>query len=358
MAPLLALGCCLTVAATSPATAVDFDACLKTLQARAHGEGIAEPIVRDVLPKLQQQPRVLELDRQQPEFSQTLAAYLNARAGERRVAQGRRLIGEQRPFLAALTQRYGVPGHYLIALWGLETGYGSYLGTMPTLDSLATLACDGRRGAFFAGELWDALRLLERHGLRADDMRGSWAGAVGHTQFLPSSYLRYAVDGDGDGRIDLWRSHRDALASGAHLLQALGWLPHGFRRRAWGTWGWPLVISSEERAVLELTGAMVGKSHADYDDFIRTTDSLQLDATQLQPWLSSCRSRKAVRLFLWMADFNRLPGLEGLDLRQVNRGSGHMYLVAPDEEGRYCSHLDLSVPAGLYWERDDWDMVF
>ncbi len=135
-------------------------------------------------------------------------------------------------------------------------------------------------------------------------------------------------------------------------------LPHGFRRRAWGTWGWPLVISSEERAVLELTGAMVGKSHADYDDFIRTTDSLQLDATQLQPWLSSCRCRKAVRLFLWMADFNRLPGLEGLDLRQVNRGSGHMYLVAPDEEGRYCSHLDLSVPAGLYWERDDWDMVF
>ena len=238
IAPLLALGCCLTVAATSPATAADFDACLKTLQARARGEGIAEPIVRDVLPHLQRQPRVLELDRQQPEFSQTLAAYLNARAGERRVAQGRRLFREQRPFLAALTHRYGVPGHYLIALWGLETGYGSYLGTMPTLDSLATLACDSRRGAFFAGELWDALRLLERHGLRADDMRGSWAGAVGHTQFLPSSYLRYAVDGDGDGRIDLWRSHRDALASGAHLLQALGW-------RAGERWGREVMLPDD-----------------------------------------------------------------------------------------------------------------
>ena len=135
-------------------------------------------------------------------------------------------------------------------------------------------------------------------------------------------------------------------------------LPHGFRRRAWGTWEWPLVLSSEERAVLELTGAMGGKSHADFDDFVRTTESLQLDATTLQPWLSSCRSRKAVRLFLWMADFNRLPGLESLDLSQVNRGSGHMYLVAQDEAGRYCSHLDLSVPAGLYWERDDWDIVF
>ena len=103
IAPLVALGWCLTVAATSPATAADFDACLKTLQARARSEGIAEPIVRDVLPKLQRQARVLELDRQQPEFSQTLAAYLNTRAGERRVAQGRRLFREQRPFLAALT---------------------------------------------------------------------------------------------------------------------------------------------------------------------------------------------------------------------------------------------------------------
>ena len=135
-------------------------------------------------------------------------------------------------------------------------------------------------------------------------------------------------------------------------------LAHGFRRVAWGSWRWPLLYSCAERAVLEMTGTMSGKSHADFEDLLLTTETLRPAAAEMQTWLSQCQSCKAVRLFLWMADFNRLPGLESLDLSQVNRGSGHMYLVAPDEAGRYCSRLDLSVPAGLYWERDDWDMVF
>ena len=152
------------------------------------------------------------------------------------------------------------------------------------------------------------------------------------------------------------------VAQAPSVLQKWNWwepeLPHGFRRMAWGTWAWPLVLSSVERAVLELTGTMKGKHHGPFEDMVVATESLVLDADSLQPWLSTCRSRKAVRLFLWLAEFNRLPGLEGLDLSQVNKGSGHMYLVAPDEEGRYCSHLDLSVPAGLYWERDDSNMLF
>jgi membrane-bound lytic murein transglycosylase B len=202
-----------------------FDACILGLQARARAEHLPDWIVDQVLPDLKQQPRVLELDRRQPEFTRTLAAYLNARVTQARIEQGRRLLDEYAPFLHELTVRYGVPGRYLIAFWGLETNFGAYTGRMRTLDSLATLACDQRRSDYFTGELMSALALLDRESLTPDQMLGSWAGAVGHTQFMPSAYSRYAIDGDGDGHINLWKSERDALASGANFLAQLGWQP-------------------------------------------------------------------------------------------------------------------------------------
>ena len=216
----------LWLVACSPAFADDgFPACLLALQNQAREARVADWIVDDVVPVLQQQERVLALDGKQPEFVQTFAQYLNARVTQARIEQGRILYRKHQDFLARLQQKYGVPGHYLVAFWGLETNFGSYLGGMPTLDSLATLACDTRRAEFFGGEFIAALQLLEREGLQPGEMRGSWAGAVGHTQFMPSNYLRYAVDGDGDGRIDLWRSEQDALASGANFLSQLGWVP-------------------------------------------------------------------------------------------------------------------------------------
>ncbi len=206
-----------------PAAGQEFEACLAELQARARAEGRAPWIVDELIPSLEQQRRVIELDRKQPEFVQTFSRYLNARVTEKRVSRGRALYEEHHDFLDALTRQYGVPGHYLVAFWGLETNFGSYLGNSPTLDSLATLACDPRRSDFFTTELLTALALVERDGLEPDAMRGSWAGAMGHTQFMPSTYRRAAVDGDGDGRIDLWGSPEDALASGARFLQQLGW---------------------------------------------------------------------------------------------------------------------------------------
>ncbi len=208
----------------------DFSACLTSLQSQARSAGVSEIIVRDVVPGLQQQERVISLDRSQPEFLQTFSAYLGLRVTPERVERGRALLAEHRPFLLELQEKYGVPPQYLVAFWGLETNYGSYLGRMPTLDSLATLACDARRSDFFSSEFISALQLMQRESLQPGDMQGSWAGAVGHTQFMPSSYLRYAVDGDGDGQIDLWRSKQDALASGANYLRTLGWQP-GLR---WG----------------------------------------------------------------------------------------------------------------------------
>ncbi|MAY92262.1 lytic murein transglycosylase [Haliea sp.] len=224
-----------------------FAACLEALQGQARAAGVATQIVDDVVPTLQQQARVLELDGKQPEFVQTFAQYFNARVSESRIEQGRALYAQHREFLAQLQREYGVPGHYLVAFWGLETNFGSYLGRMPTLDSLATLACDPRRADFFGTEFIAALQLLEREGLSPVDMQGSWAGAVGHTQFMPSNYLRYAVDGDGDGRINLWRSERDALASGARFLRDLGWVP-ALR------WGREVRLPAEFRYELALSG--------------------------------------------------------------------------------------------------------
>jgi membrane-bound lytic murein transglycosylase B len=201
----------------------EFSACIAELQHRARAENLPGWIVDEVMASLEQQHRVIELDRSQPEFSQTFANYLYRRVTPERIERGQQLLENYDEFLAELTNKYGIPGRYLVAFWGLETNFGSYLGKMPTLDSLATLACDQRRSEFFTNELMQALALLERESLSPAEMRGSWAGAMGHTQFMPSAYNRYATDGDGDGRVDLWRSERDALASGANFLASLGW---------------------------------------------------------------------------------------------------------------------------------------
>jgi len=207
-----------------------FSQCLAGLQDRARAQQLPAWIVDDVIAKLEPQPRVIELDRAQPEFTQTFADYFYRRVTSERIQQGQQLLHKYGRFLSQLASRYGVPGRYLIAFWGLETNFGGYLGTMPTLDSLATLACDKRRSDYFTGELMTALTLLNRESLSPREMQGSWAGAVGHTQFMPSAYLKYAVDGDHDGHINLWKSKRDALASAANFLANLGWR----RGERWG----------------------------------------------------------------------------------------------------------------------------
>ena len=201
----------------------EFAQCLSGLQQRARSEQLSTHVVDEVLANLKQQTRVIELDRSQPEFTQTFADYFQQRVTAERIERGQELLDQYEAFLTDLTRKYGVPGRYLVAFWGLETNFGSYLGKMPTLDSLATLACDERRSEFFTSELMQALALLERESLTPAEMRGSWAGAMGHTQFMPSAYRLYATDGDGDGRVNLWRSERDALASGANFLVNLGW---------------------------------------------------------------------------------------------------------------------------------------
>lgn len=201
----------------------DFSVCVIELQAKARAEGLSEATVTETVANLKFVPRVIELDQQQPEFSTTFENYFSKRVTEWRVEEGRKLYQQHKALLMRLTKEYGIPPQYLLAFWGLETNFGSYKGKMPVLDSLATLACDPRRSTYFTGELMQALKLKEQYQFNAQDMVGSWAGAMGHTQFMPSAYARYAVDGDGDGKADLWNSTADALTSAANFLMHLGW---------------------------------------------------------------------------------------------------------------------------------------
>lgn len=200
-----------------------FSVCLKSLQEKARLAGVTEHTNNNVLGKVKFVERVISYDRNQPEFVQTFPGYISKRVTPWRVNKGRELLKKHKVLLSKLTDKYGIPAQYLIAFWGLETNFGTIKGKMPIIDSLATLACDPRRSEFFTKELILALRLMEREKIPTETMVGSWAGAMGHTQFMPSAYTNYAVDGDGDGQINLWESEQDALTSAANFLKSLGW---------------------------------------------------------------------------------------------------------------------------------------
>lgn len=221
------------LAATAPALAAtgeEFSSCLLRLRESAREQQISEGVIDAVLAKVQPSQRVLELDGKQPEFTQTFADYFNRRVTSDRIERGRELRSRHQAILDRVLAQYGVPPHYLLAFWGLETNFGGYLGNLWIPDSLATLACDERRSSYFSGEFISALKLIDRGDVVPATMQGSWAGAMGHVQFMPTAYLRYAVDQDGDGRRDLWGSVEDALASAGNFLRTLGWQP-GMR---WG----------------------------------------------------------------------------------------------------------------------------
>jgi len=207
-----------------------FSACTANLATKALEQGVSKQTVEAIFPTLKYQARVIELDRSQPEFVQTFPGYFSKRVTDWRTQKGKEMYAKHKTLLQKLNHKYGVPPHYLLAFWGLETNFGSYKGKMPVLDSLATLACDPRRSEYFTQELLVAVKLYERESLTREEMVGSWAGAMGHTQFMPSAYTHYAVDGDNDGQINLWNSEEDALTSAANFLANLGWQP-GFR---WG----------------------------------------------------------------------------------------------------------------------------
>jgi membrane-bound lytic murein transglycosylase B len=276
----------------SPAGAAttDFDQWLATLREEARVEGISEATLDEALFGLEPVEEIIERDRNQVERRITFRTYKERVLSPERVARGRELYEEHRALLDRVAADYGVQPRFIVALWGIESTYGSYKGQHPVVASLATLAFDGRRASFFRGELLQALRIIDAGDIKAADMTGSWAGAMGQSQFMPSSYQAYAVDYDGDGRRDIWSSLPDVFASIANYLARAGWNPSY-------TWG---------RAV-RLPGGIDG-------------ELVGLDATRSLPEWQALGVRRS--------DGRDLPAVPiEASLLRMDEGAGPTYLV-------------------------------
>ncbi len=206
-----------------------FDTWMEGVRAEAAQRGFTSPAVEMALAGAQPLDRVLELDRRQPELTQTFWRYVDARVTDARIAQGKMYLDAYAPLLSAIGARWGVPPQVLVAFWGLESDFGRIQGDFEVVSATATLAYDSRRSGFFRQQLLAALELIDRGDL-APDARGSWAGAIGQPQFIPTTIRAYAVDYDGDGRRDLCGSLADVFASAANFLHSSGWNS----RAGWG----------------------------------------------------------------------------------------------------------------------------
>lgn len=205
------------------AAEADFATWLRDVRAEALKLGYKPATLDAAFKGVQPIARVLELDRKQPEFTLTFEQYIERVVGAQRIQNGRNRLAEHRQLLGDVTRRYRVPPRFILALWGIETDFGRITGNFPVIAALATLAYDGRRARFFRGELMQALKILDEGHIGAAEMRGSWAGAMGQNQFMPSSFNRFAVDFNGDGRRDIWTSLPDVFASIANYLAGSGW---------------------------------------------------------------------------------------------------------------------------------------
>jgi membrane-bound lytic murein transglycosylase B len=213
----------LLLMAPSQAQNQSFEDWLVGLRAEARDKGIAESTLDAALTGIAPIPRVIELDRKQPEFTLTFEEYLELVVPPARQSKARARLNEHNTILNEVGGAYGVQPRFIVALWGIETDFGRVLGGFDVIPALATLAYDGRRSAYFRSELLHALRILDEGHISVEEMKGSWAGAMGQSQFMPSSFNAYAQDYDGDGRQDIWATQADVFASAANYLKRVGW---------------------------------------------------------------------------------------------------------------------------------------
>ncbi|MEM1129049.1 MAG: lytic murein transglycosylase [Pseudomonadota bacterium] len=234
------------VRVTAQATNIGFQSWLNGFAARARAQGIHQSTLNAALSGISYNPDVISRDRNQSEFTKALWEYLDTAVSDTRIRNGRAALRKHDRLLDRIEATYGVDKEVVVAVWGLESSYGDYRGTTPVIEALATLSYDGRRGRFFEQQLIAALKIVQAGDVNPRSMTGSWAGAMGHTQFIPTSYLAYAVDFTGDGKRDIWSENpADALASTAAYLARFGWqtdypwgvevvLPRGFNYSAAG----------------------------------------------------------------------------------------------------------------------------
>ncbi len=209
-----------------PATAQtedQFNAYVEKLKVEAREKGYSEPLINSAFSSVKFKKKVVSADKNQPEVKETLETYLPKRVPKWKVDRARKLYKENKEVLENIAAQYGVQARFIVALWGLESNFGKIQGSHPVISSVVTLAFDGRREAMYKRQLWAALDILQQGHIDISDFKGSWAGAMGQTQFMPTSFLSYAVDYDGDGKKDIWKNKHDAFASIANYLKKAGW---------------------------------------------------------------------------------------------------------------------------------------
>jgi lytic murein transglycosylase len=256
---------------TTPASA-GFQDCLGELRAKAASAGVSNATIESATRGLEFNPDLLAFETAQPEFKTPIWDYLAGLVDDERVADGRAQMHQWAHALSVAENRYGVDAAVITAVWGVESNFGQAFGTRPIVQSLATLSCDGRRQAYFRGEFVAALKILDAGDVDPSKFAGSWAGAFGHTQFMPSTFLRIAVDLDGDGRRDLIGSVPDALGSTANYLHKSGWvtgMPWGFEVRLPANYSGPSGRTRKEsmsawasRGITRIDGSHLGEGTA------------------------------------------------------------------------------------------------
>jgi len=211
-------------------TEKNFNLWLLDFKVEARKQGISDDLLEEAFLGVKPIKRIVELDKKQPEFTLTLEKYLHNVVSKKRIIKGRNLLSNNLKLLKKIEEKFNVPGNLIISLWGIETNFGEHSGTFSVISALTTLAFDGRRSIFFRKQLIDALKILNEGHVELSQMKGSWAGAMGQCQFMPSTFLQYAIDYNNDGKKDLWESKEDALASAANYLSKMGWNP----KLTWG----------------------------------------------------------------------------------------------------------------------------
>lgn len=256
------------------AAADDFNSFLYLVGREAAAQGVRSSTVDLALRYAQYLPHVIELDRHQPEQVLTFAQYLQKTVSPQRIENARRALYDNWGLLDAVWRRYDVEPRFIVALWGMESDFGKITGNYMVVSSLATLGFDGRRGPYFRGELISALRIIDQGNVGVGNMTGSWAGAMGQCQFMPSTFLRYAVDYDGDGRRDIWSNRADVLGSIANFLAHLGW-------RNGESWGRQVLLPAgfDER----WTGLEVKRPTGEWSRMgVRSADARPLSAREIE----------------------------------------------------------------------------
>lgn len=213
----------LSFPAVSGASEKPFVVWVEDFKQEAQSKGISQSLLDEAFRDLAPNEQVIELDRRQPEGTMTFTQYKQRIVSQQRINEGRKKLKQHRALLERIGKQYGVQPRFIVALWGIETNYGTNTGNFDIVEALATLAYDGRRSEFFRKELLNALTIAQQGHVKIGEMRGSWAGALGQCQFMPSSFLAFAEDGNGDGKKDIWNTQQDVFASIANYLSKSGW---------------------------------------------------------------------------------------------------------------------------------------